>query len=84
MSTKFEVHRAHKMLDWVESEVTQWAEGLITEHFGVEDPNDLTREQMIEVCEVYEQIDTDYGDTLSIGFLNVIRWWESENEDEVL
>jgi hypothetical protein len=72
------------MLDWVESEVTQWAEGLITEHFGVEDPNDLTREQMIEVCEVYEQIDTDYGDTLSIGFLNVIRWWESENEDEVL
>lgn len=81
---KFQVHRAHKMLDWIEGEVREWAENLIAEHFGVEDTNTLTREQMIEVVEVYEDIDSTYGDTLSIGFVDVIRWWENENEDEVL
>ena len=26
---KFEIHRPHKMLDWLEGEVTEWAFGLI-------------------------------------------------------
>ena len=29
------VHRPHKMLDWLEGEVTDWAFGLVQEHFGV-------------------------------------------------
>jgi len=41
---KFEVYRAHKMLDWLEQEVTQWAENHVEEHFGCEEISELTQE----------------------------------------
>jgi hypothetical protein len=78
---KFKVHRAHKMLDWIENEVTDWAHGLVTEHFGVECPSELNKEQIEEVIEEYEEL-SDYagGDWLAIGMRNVVSIWENEND----
>ena len=44
--SKFEVRRPHKMMDWLEGEMTDWAIGLVTEHFGVEEVDLLDREQL--------------------------------------
>ena len=80
----FRVHRAHKMMDWVESEVTEWAEGIVFEHYGVEEVTELTRDQIEEIAAEADRLDEDYGDIISLGFFNIVRWWESETEDYVL
>jgi len=81
---KFSVHRAHKMLDWLEQESTQWAENRVEEHFGCEQISDLTQEQIEEVAAVAEELDEQHGDMLSIGMYNVVRQWENENEESIL
>ena len=80
----FRVHRAHKMMDWVENEVTEWAEGIAFEHYGVEEVTELSRDQIEEVASEADRLDEDYGDIISLGFFNIVRWWESETEDYVL
>jgi len=80
----FRVHRAHKMMDWVENEVTEWAEGIAFEHYGVEEVTELTRDQIAEIAAEADRLDEDYGDIISLGFFNIVRWWESETEDYVL
>ena len=76
------VHRPHKMLDWLEGEVTEWAFGIVQEHFGVEDPTELSEEQIKEVVDEYNLLDeSDMGyDWLALGFRNVISSWENEND----
>ena len=81
---KFEVYRAHKMLDWLEGEATQWAENLVEEHFGCEEISELTKDQIEEVIAVAEDLDEHYGDMLSMGMYNIVRYWESENEEYIL
>lgn len=83
MTEKFEVHRAHKMAEWVEREVYEWAEGLVTEHFGVEEITDLTHKQISEVLDQAELINENYGDTLSYGLYEVVRYWENETDEEL-
>ena len=77
------VHRPHKMLDWIEGEVTEWAFGIVQEHFGVEDPTELSEEQIKEVVDEYNLLDeSDMGyDWLALGFRNVISSWENENDE---
>jgi len=79
---KFKVHRPHKMLDWLENEVTDWAYGLVTEHFDVECPSDLDKSQIEEVIEQYEEL-SEYagGDWLALGMRNVISNWENEHDE---
>lgn len=79
---KFKVHRPHKMLDWLENEVTDWAYGLVTEHFDVECPSDLNKSQIEEVIEQYEEM-SEYtgGDWLALGMRNVISNWENEHDE---
>lgn len=43
----FKVYKAHKLMDWIENEVTEWAYNQVTEHFGVDSPEELSREQII-------------------------------------
>ena len=83
--SKFEVHKAHKMLDWLEGEMTDWAIGLVTEHFGVEEVDLLDREQLDEVIAEYDRLSEQAGcDWLAIGMRNAINIWENENDDYVL
>lgn len=82
---KFKVHRPHKMLDWLENEVTDWAYSLVTEHFDVECPSDLNRSQIEEVIEQYEEL-SEYagGDWLALGMRNVISNWENEHDEYLI
>ena len=80
MTEPFKIYKAHKMLDRIENEVTEWAYSLVTEHFGVETPAELTRDQLDEVVVEYYEI-SEYDGTLGMGVLNVIRMWEDENEE---
>lgn len=80
MSEKFEIHKAHKMQEWIENHVTEWANDLITEHFGVESVDELTREQIDEVIEQWEVM-LDYDGTLALGVRNCINIWENEHEE---
>jgi hypothetical protein len=52
----FTVHKPHKMMDWLESEMTDWAIGLVTEHFDVEEVDLLAREQIDQVIVEYERL----------------------------
>jgi hypothetical protein len=79
---KFKVYKAHKMLDWIENHVTDWATKLVTEHFGCE-VEELTREQLSEVREQYDEL-YGYDSTIARGFLNVINTWENENEEYII
>ena len=80
MTEKFEVFRAHKMAEWVEREVYDWAEGLVTEHFGVDSPEELSREQIEEVIEEMENFD----DWCYTGLRNVVSCWENENDEYII
>lgn len=76
------VHRPHKMLDWLEGECTEWAFGIVQEHFGIEDPTELSEEQIQEVIAEWEKLlEPNMGyDFLAMGFRNVIGSWENEND----
>jgi hypothetical protein len=80
------VHKPHKMLDWLEGEVTDWAFGLVQEHFGVEDTSELSEEQIQVVVEEWSMLDdADMGyDWLAMGFRNVIGSWENENDNYII
>ena len=75
----FKVYKAHKMADWIENHVTEWASILVTEHFDC-DVEELTREQIQEVADQYDEL-YDYDPTIALGFRNVINSWENENEE---
>lgn len=76
----FEVHRAHKMVDWVENEMYDWALNLVVEHFHVEHPNKLTEEQIQEVIGQADKLDYEHGDPISYGFYQIVRDWEEAND----
>ena len=81
MTEKFTIYKAHKMLDWLESQTTEWAMNLVENHF--ECPvEELTLEQIQEVGEQYLAM-LDYDNMLSLGVRNVIRMWEDENGQEI-
>ena len=76
----FTVHRAHKMQEWIESHVTEWANDLIVQHFGVE-VEELTKEQIQEVEDEWDRL-YEYDPVLAMGFRNCINTWEYENEED--
>lgn len=77
MSEQFKVYKAHKLMDWIENEVTEWAYNQVTEHFGVDSPEELTREQIEEVITEMENFD----DWTYTGLRNVVSCWENENDE---
>lgn len=80
---KFKVYKAHKMLDWIEGEVTEWAYNHIQEHFGVDCPSELTREQLDEVISEWEEL-SEYDGMLGLGFRNAISVWENEHDEYII
>jgi len=79
------VHRPHKMLEWLEGECTDWAHGIIKEHFSIEDTDELSKEQIEEVIAEWELLSDDRSyDFLSMGFRNIISSWENEHDDYLI
>ena len=76
---KFKIYKAHKMLEWIENNVTEWAEELIENHFDVE-IIELTQEQIYEVIDEWEEM-MNYDQTLALGIRNCISIWENEHEE---
>ena len=85
MSEAFEINRPGKMLDYLEEQVTEWAFGLIEEHFGVDSPDELSRDQIDEVVDQWsEMLDMSGGDWLAMGLRNAISQWENEHDDYII
>lgn len=74
----YEWNRAHKVMDWIEDEITGAAIESVTEWFGVDEISELTEEQISEV-ENYAESDSCY-DVLAMGLRNVVSQWENEQE----
>lgn len=82
MSEKFQIYKPHKMMDWIEGEVTEWAYNNIQEHFGVECPSELTQSQIEEVIEQMDELEN--YDWLALGLRNAINAWENENDEYLI
>ena len=79
------VHKPHKMVEWLEGECTEWADGIIKEHFQVEDTDTLSKEQIEEVIAEWELLtDSPSYDFLGLGFRNIISSWENENDEYLI
>ena len=79
------VHKPHKMVEWLEGECTEWADGIIKEHFQVEDTDTLSKEQIQEVIAEWELLlDSASYDFLAMGFRNIISSWENEHDDYLI
>lgn len=76
----FKVYKAHKLMDWIENEVTEWAYNQVTEHFGVEEPDELSREQIEEVIAEMNNFD----DWCYTGLRNVVSIWENEHDEYLI
>ncbi len=76
----FKVYKAHKLIDRIENEVTEWAYNQVTEHFDVDAPEELSREQIEEVIEEMETFD----DWCYTGLRNVVNVWENENDEYLI
>ena len=76
---KFKVYKAHKLMDWIENEVTEWALNQVTEHFG-DDVENLTQEQIEEVIEEMDNFD----DWTYTGLRNIVSIWENENDEYLI
>lgn len=77
MAKQFEVPRLDKYEDWVDQQICDTVYELITEFYGVEDPNELTLEQITSIEEWTGKNDPFY---LGPRFREIIDDWKYENE----
>lgn len=77
----FEWYKTHKIMDWVEREMTECVEQYVCEFYGVEDTNNLTEEQIDELIAWRDEELQEYH-PLQMGFSNVISAWENQEEWE--
>lgn len=76
----FDWHRVHKMEDWIENQVDDAVWERVCEHFGVDDPVELSSDQISEIDHFRTEELNEYS-VLQCGFSNLINYWES-NSDE--
>jgi hypothetical protein len=83
--TGFHLGRVHKMMDWLESEATEWANDAVISYYQVEAIEDLTKDQIEEVIAFwYEGGNYHDDDYISMALRNVISNWENENEEYLI
>lgn len=78
---KFSIGRIDKFEDWLEGECTDYAHNHIKEHFGVDEVEELTKEQIAEVVDFSEEIENSW---VSLGLRNCVNIWENENDEFIL
>lgn len=75
----FKIRKAHKLMDWIENEVTEWAIEAVTNHFGCE-VSEMTLPQVEEVIAEMNE----YDDWVYTGLRNVVNIWENENDEYLI
>ena len=79
----FEWNRIHKWEDNIEREVTDGVFEYVCEYYEVDDVNDLTKDQLLDIIVFREELN-EYS-PMQIGFSNLINHMEDmflENEDD--
>ena len=79
MAKQFEVARLGKYEDWIDQQICDTVYEIITEFYSVDDPNELTVEQINDVQQWCEEHDPHY---LGPRFREVIDDWHYENGEE--
>jgi hypothetical protein len=82
MTQKFDVPKIHKWADNIENQLTEWAVETVEEHFGVDDTDTLTEEQINEVREYVDESDDTWYSWVTIGFRNIVNSWDNNNEHD--
>lgn len=79
MTKQFEVVRLHKYEEWIDQQICDTVYELITDFYGVDDPNTLSEEQINSIKDWVEENDPMY---LGPRFNEVIDDWYYENGDK--
>ena len=74
--------KLHKWADNIENTLTEWAHESVEEHYGVDDILDLNQSQIQELRDWVELNSESGYNYITIGFTNIINYWESENEHD--
>lgn len=83
MTQKSEFYvKLHKWADNIENILTEWSHESVEEHYGVDDIEDLNESQIQELRDWVELNSESGYDYVTIGFTNIINYWESENEHD--
>jgi hypothetical protein len=77
----FEWNRIHKWEENIERDVTDAVYERVTEHYGVEEIEELTAEQVQEL-ELYRNESLNEYSVMQIGFSNLINHWEDANYED--
>ena len=78
MTTKFEVARLGKYEDWIDQQISETVREIVTEFYSVDDPSELSREQIDSINEWVEEHDPFF---LGPRFREMIDDWYYENEE---
>ena len=82
MTQKFDVPKIHKWADNIENILTEWSIETVQEHFGVDDTDQLTPEQINEVRDYVDESDDKWYNWVTLGFRNVVNSWDIENDND--
>ena len=74
-------HRLHKFEENIERTITEWVEEHIQEHFGVDNTDDLTEEQIDEVIKFRDE-DLNEFSPMQWGYSAVISNWENNQWEQ--
>jgi len=70
-----------KLLDNLEETATEWMENQVKEFYSIDEVDELSKEQVLEIYE-YRESDDCYP-TISLALGNLINYWEMEHDEEV-
>lgn len=79
----FEWNRIHKWEDNIEREITDSVFEYVCEYYGIDDVDDLTKDQLLDIIAFREELN-EYS-PMQIGFSNLINQIEDmflESEDD--
>ena len=76
----FDWPRIHKTEDWVMNQVDDAVWEYVCEFYGVDDPTELTDDQIAEIDHFRTDELNEYS-VLQCGFSNIINYWESNSEN---
>ena len=79
--SKFEVRKMHKLSDQIEQLAYDWAWEDVTEHFGIEEVEDLTAEQVDEIYS-YSESEECYEGYVGTVLRTICNQWEDSRYDE--
>ena len=79
MKEEYDFPRIHKSEDWIEQQISDLVQEQIFEFFGHEEITDFTAEEIRQL----EDFREGYVGLLTIGYSNLINWWECETLEEI-